>query len=272
MDLDAALDELYAQPLSDFIATRNALAKQLEGEDARELRSRRKPNLVVWTLNQVSRRHRADVDALLEIGERLRGAQRRTASGGSGDELREVQAERRRVVGRLAKAAAAILTDAGHAATPATLKKIEESLTASAADEEGASLLALGRLHRELVPGGFVDVGGLEVLPGEGKRLAKRRPDLKAVEPKVDEREVRAAREALDEAKASAARAEERAKDAEAEAERLSREARELELAAIAARREAKLARQRAKSAREEAEAAAKAEAEARSTLGDLER
>nr|MBA2626066.1 hypothetical protein [Acidimicrobiia bacterium] len=77
--LDAAVDELYELDPAAFVPARDALAKRLvaEGEpaEAKEVRARRRPTLVAWAANQLVRRDRAAVEALLAAGNRLRAAQ-----------------------------------------------------------------------------------------------------------------------------------------------------------------------------------------------------
>ena len=65
---DAALQRLYAVPPEEFVAVRNALAKELvqagNRKTAEEVKSLRKPTVVVWALNRVARDHRDGVEAL----------------------------------------------------------------------------------------------------------------------------------------------------------------------------------------------------------------
>src|SRR5439155_16223840 len=55
MELDTVLDRLYAVALDEFTATRNSLAKELAGDDARQVKALKKPNIAAWALNQLAR-------------------------------------------------------------------------------------------------------------------------------------------------------------------------------------------------------------------------
>src|SRR6478752_1021545 len=105
MDLDDALDELYAAAPGDFVAERSRLAKALKadgrGEEAAELAKVRKPPLAAWVLNQLARRNRRDVDLLLDSGNRLREAQAGVLGGADRDSLARAAAAQREAVHRL---------------------------------------------------------------------------------------------------------------------------------------------------------------------------
>ena len=66
MTFDDAVDELYGVPLGDFVSTRKRLANELGGDEGKELAKLRKPNIAAWTLNQLARRYRREVDLLLD--------------------------------------------------------------------------------------------------------------------------------------------------------------------------------------------------------------
>ena len=58
VDLDEALDALYATPPEDFTAARNGLTRALKAagrkDDAAEITALRKPNRLVWALDQLA--------------------------------------------------------------------------------------------------------------------------------------------------------------------------------------------------------------------------
>src|SRR4051812_2928004 len=89
MDLDEALDALYAATPEEFVPKRAELAKQLKAggrpEDAAAVVAARKPPLAAWALNQLSRRNRREVDLLLDAGHRLREAQAAVLGGANRD-------------------------------------------------------------------------------------------------------------------------------------------------------------------------------------------
>jgi D-serine deaminase-like pyridoxal phosphate-dependent protein len=130
---DEALDELYGAPLDQFVTERKRLATQLEGDDAKELAKLRKPSIAAWTLNQLARRERRDVDLLLDAGHRLRQA---------GLDKPAVERARKAEIDALKRLHAAARR---LGAREQTLTNVDEALRASAVTEEGREQLALGR-------------------------------------------------------------------------------------------------------------------------------
>lgn len=258
--LDSALDRLYGAPLDEFTARRNAIAKDLTGDAANEVKALKKPNLAAWALNQLSRTD--DLSALFDVTDKLRRAQRRVMSGGKPSELRTATDERNRVVGALTRRAGEILTEAGHAASSSTLSAISDSLIAVASDDEGAELLRKGRLTRELHPRSVVDLGGLTLVQsGEPDEAAL--PDLGALE---------AAREAVEEARRRVKDRTAAVTDANRDVEKLSLEADAAERRARSARESAEFAKRAAEARRSELDDAERALDEARAALRDAQR
>lgn len=231
--LDDDIDRLFALPLDEFTAARDALAKELRAAGDKEGTSRvkalKKPNLPAWSLNQLARRHPDEIDELFDVTERVRRAQRKVMSGGKASELREVTDERNRVVARLTRLTRAILEEAGRAAAPQTMTAVGDSLLAIASDEEGAQVLRSGRLSRELKPEAIVDVGGLTLVP----------PEPEAPEPAKPGRDVAAARAAVEQATRRRDEAERAAESGEGETQRLAQAAEFARRAADARRAEA---------------------------------
>ena len=232
MELDGVLNELYALPLDEFVAARDALAKRLkqdgERDAARAIRAARKPNVPAWALNQLVRRHRAEVEELLDIRDRM-------ASGGA-RELRAATAERRAAMARLLELAGDILDEGGHG-RGANLDKVARSLYAG---ERERDVLLSGRLERELEP---------DALEGAFGAL-----------PAIEEPEVGGEdRRRLETARARADEATRAAEDAAREAHRLARVAQD-------ARAEAERAEAAALKAQRRADRAADAAAAARAT------
>jgi len=258
-DLDSALDRLYGAPLDEFTQARNRLAKELTGDDAKQVKTLKKPNLAAWALNQLCRME--DLAVLFAVTDKLRRAQRRVMSGGKPTELRQATDERNKVVSALTRRAGEILSEAGHAAAPATLSAISDSLIAVASDDVGAELLKKGRLTRELHPQSVVDVGGLTLV--EGTPDEPPLPDMSALE---------AARDAVEEARARVKNATASVSEANREAEHLAREADETERRAKAARESAEFAKRAAEARRNEAAEADRALEEARNALREAQK
>jgi hypothetical protein len=230
--LDDAIDELYGADLDAFVAERAKLVRQLKDEgakdDAERLAKLRKPTVFAWTLNQLARRERRDVDLLLDAGHRLREAQADVLHGGDRVEFERAREIERDALRRLQRAAARLL--GGSSST--LLPKISSTLRTAAVTEEGRELLARGRFVAPLEAEGFDALAGLAPAgpptPRRGKSTAETQREAKA---------------ALREAKARLRELEAAAREAEAHAERLQGEAAAARLEADAARAAADEAR-----------------------------
>jgi hypothetical protein len=137
---------LYGLPPDEFTRARDELAKRLRTEgrsdDGAAVKALKKPNLPAWAVNQLTRRHRAEVKKLLEAGERLRTAHERLLSGGKQDELREAAERERELVETLVERAEPLLSEAGKP-SPASLERIRSTLHAASADEQLRAELVL---------------------------------------------------------------------------------------------------------------------------------
>lgn len=173
-ELEGRIDALYTLPLDRFTPERDALAKELQaagdGEAAKRVKGLRKPVVAAWALNALARENPEGIRELLELGTRLRDAQRRALSGGDVEPLREATEGRRRLVGRLAREAAAILERTGTSAGSHG-DDLSSTLDAAAVDEESGELLRSGRVTKPLHPPVSFGEPGLRVL--EGGRGAK---------------------------------------------------------------------------------------------------
>ena len=220
------VDALYALPLDEFTAARNALAKKLGSEEIRKLA---KPSVPAWAVNQLARRERKQLGELLKSGEAL---QKQVLGGKAGPAtMREAQQHERQLVRELVQSAEGLLKDAGRPATAAALERISETLAAGAQTAEGREALRSGRLTEALEPAGFEALTGLTP-----REQASPRDEL-----------------------AAARRAKE---DRRKERSRLQQEVRKLETRAAAAEREADEARKTAEKARAAADKVARTLAE----------
>jgi hypothetical protein len=260
VDREEALDRLYAAPIDEFTATRNAVAADLKkaGEEdaATTVKALKKPNLAAWAVNQVVRRHGDEIDALFTVTDKLRHAQRRVLSGGKASDLRTATDERNRIVGRLTKLVEKVLTDAGHGTSASTLAAAGESFVAVASDDVGAELLRKGRLTRELAPGSVLDVGGLSLVPRDDEE----EPDAAEQD---DRSRLQEAKRERDAARATLKAAREELKKANTEATRLEIESDEATKRAKSAHEKADFARRAAEARKDEVTAAERAVEEA---------
>ncbi|MEK8226438.1 hypothetical protein NKG05_10745 [Oerskovia sp. M15] len=83
---EQSVDQLFALPLDEFVAARNAAAKQAtaagDSVGAARLRALTKPTVAAWVVNQVARSHAQQIDDLVALGDKLRAAtEARTATG-----------------------------------------------------------------------------------------------------------------------------------------------------------------------------------------------
>lgn len=249
------IDQLYRLPLGEFTAARNELLKNSSAADKAGIQALQKPNLPAWAVNQLYWRERKVYDALVRAAERLRAAHAQAIKGRSVD-LPAVELPHTVAVKRATDRIREILGRAGEATTPATMNAVMDTLQALPGGSEP------GRLTRPLAPLGFGALGAIvkgaktpkglaeivtfapakppraspEVASAEAKRAKaeadKRQREIDVKLKKLD-REIAAARQAVDRAesaKAEADRKVERALDdlrrRRSELDRLERERR----------------------------------------------
>jgi hypothetical protein len=261
--IDEAIDALYARPLAEFTPARDALAAQLKKtgarDDAARVKALSKPAVSPWAVNQLHHRARAALDAFFESVGRLREAQR----VGSADDFRAAQASRRESLQALLREAETRLQESGHAASPATLQRIERTLEALAVN--GWPGGAQGRLAEDLEPPGFDAFSGLPPA-GPPKPSEPKRPPVEA---KAAVRERREAQERAESELAESQEALRQAKKAAAQAAADSDRARQ---AQAQAQDDLQRAAQRSREATERAERAAFEARQAATALSEAER
>lgn len=238
--LESAIDALYRGPRERFVTERNGLAKRLRAEGRSEraawVKGLTKPSVSAWAVAQLWWTRRDEVIALQQAGARLRAMLHR---GAGPAQQAEANREQRRIRDRLVDAAKRVLTDAGHAATPSTLRKISTSLEALAAHGPHGGPHP-GRLTEDLAPPGFdlltgpfppgpVSTDSDEPSPAEVNVDAADRAAVEAAE--------RALVDARDRAQDAARALDEITRDAEAAVLEAQRADEEHEQAVLAARR-----------------------------------
>jgi hypothetical protein len=152
LDLEARIDELYELAPSEFTAARNQLAKELRSadrrDDAAQVAKLARPTLAAWALNQVARRHAADVSRLLDSAEELRRRHGELAgSGASPAGLREAASAEREAREALLDRTSKVLEDHGISSTTA-MSQAADTLQAATFDESVGEVLRSGRLSR----------------------------------------------------------------------------------------------------------------------------
>ena len=252
MGIDEDIHDLYGLPPEAFTSARDELAKRLAADGDREasagVKRLRKPSLVGWALNQLSRRHLTELQALMGAGEALRRAQRRAASGAKDSGFQEATERRRAAIMKLTARATALLAEVGKP-TQSAEGDIGRTLEAASVDPEAGAQLLAGRLTKPIstVPG-FDSVGAFEVIAGVGAEEAE------GAEHSADRAALRNAERRARKAESDALRARMRAETLEEEAAQLRRRAEEALGEARRLEAEAAEARERLERSRREAE------------------
>ena len=174
MRLDEVVDELYGLPPDRFVGARNARAKELgasgERQAAGEVRKLPKPSAAAWAANVVVRTDRRTVEALLDLGEQLRRAQRQAR----GADIRNLSARRRELVQRLVVTAVERAEASGQPLGSQARRQLEETFEAAVADDTAATALRAGRLSDAMTHVGFGDVTVVDrPAAGDGQRRAR---------------------------------------------------------------------------------------------------
>lgn len=240
-------DDLYGLHPTEFIAVRDARAKELGPPLAGEVKQLRRPAPAAWVLNLLARERAAELDEVLDLGAGLRAAQ----AALDRDSLTRLSRERRTLVGALARTGAALAAEAGHPVATAVVDAVAATLDAGITDPEAAAALRTGRLLRPLETIGFepVDLAEAIALPEAGSRAAERRVAPERPRPRaVDDADAELVR-ARTRADAAVARAETDVEEATAELDRLEDRLRQARTAVAAAEREAEWLAQKRDSA-----------------------
>jgi hypothetical protein len=262
VDLDRVADELYGLPPDEFTRARDDAAREASDPAGKKaVKALRRPTVGAHAVNRLVRERPDDIDALLDLGERMRAAM-----AGGGAAVRDLTEERRRLV--------SALVDPG---LPSALRDdVTSTLEAATADPDLGAAVRTGRLVKPLRYAGF------GTLPDLGDALATPLPNTTGGKPvrtkaatqrkAADPRKASGAREAAPEPKPDLTAARQRVLDLAGVADDAQRRFD----AAVRAAAEARTLLDRAEAERAEAHKAARAahaEAErARRDLGRLER
>ncbi|HET9490692.1 MAG TPA: hypothetical protein VFR64_13170 [Methylomirabilota bacterium] len=241
------LARLHAVPLTDFVKTRDALARELRAArrtaEADAVAKLRKPTPAVWAINRVAREDPDAVARLVAVVDSLK-----RAHFGEPGPLAEATEAQRSTLEHVLERAKAVLANAGLGVSATVLGRMSATLLGAAADPEATAALRQGRLTHELPAPGFEALGG-------APRARTARRDEAAAESRGSR--VRDARRAAEsrarEAEQRARQAEQVASERRQAAEQAAREVHDLRQRLREAERRARDARRAAK----EAEAAA---------------
>jgi hypothetical protein len=200
--LDDIARELYAVNPDEFTAARDERAAQAkkagDTELARQLRKLRRPTTSAWLVNLLCRERNDELNKLLELAERFR------EEGLTGQRMRELSEQRRRLVRRLLGDAERLAENAGIGTSAEVIRQVEATLGAAVADSEAAELVLRGQLDKPL---SYVGFGPSASLGGTGQlRAVQSQPARPARREKPDPGEL--AKRKLAEARAAVKEAE----------------------------------------------------------------
>ncbi|GAA4864145.1 hypothetical protein [Saccharopolyspora rosea] len=275
-ELQDAERDLHVADPAEFVRRRGelvALARERgAGELAERVRALRKPTTAAWAVNLLAVEEADRLAELLDLGDRLRAAQRDLR----GAELRDLAAQRSRALAELTDRAAALAADRGHPLAESARRQVEQTLTAALSDPEAGARVRAAALEKPLEYSGF----GLDELSVEAIRRAAEQPpertrgtrtrtgtrrdeETARKRSRQAERERRAAREQADkaaeslrEADEALERAERARRAADDRREELRERLRHAEAELRQQRREVKAAREHRERAQREVDAA----------------
>ncbi|MGS0685909.1 hypothetical protein ACVBEQ_12315 [Nakamurella sp. GG22] len=211
--LREATDELYSADPDAFMTRRGELAaaakKSGDTATAKRIAALRKPTRSAYAVNSLARSDPDGMAELVELGERLREAERTVDPR----QIRELTKQRRRLVNDLTRRAFDAIGDTSPSS--AVRDEVVSTLTAALAEESIAAQVADGTLVKPARWEGFGSVGSpdLTLVPSGTDSGASRRKSEPRLEPTAVQRPSSSGRSRED-------RAEARRKAEEQEAER----------------------------------------------------
>ncbi|WP_165944756.1 hypothetical protein [Saccharopolyspora terrae] len=252
VDLRQVARELRTGDPVEFVTARDAAAARArESGDAQladRIKKLRKPTTAAWAVNLLADREPGELRALHDLGERLRNAQRELR----GDELRDLAAERTRLLDRLTARAVELAAERGYELAQAGREQISRTLTAALSDPEAAAEVQEATLTKPLEYSGF----GLDDLAAaairrqstaqkpRAKRPAKSSEDTGEAKLLELRHRLRDTEEQLDAASETLQRAEAACEEAQERCERLREELADADAELRDRRRDLKAARQ----------------------------
>jgi hypothetical protein len=170
VDVETVAEELYQEDPSAFVAQRDArvAAARQEGDRpaADAIKAFKRPSAPAWAVNLLARAHPDEMEALADLGSRLRQAQNSL----SGEDLRVLSRERHKFIVGLARQAQRLVAGQGRPLSAAAGRQVEDTLNAALAGPDAAAAAASGRLVRSLEHAGLgpVDLDGAVAGPAVG--------------------------------------------------------------------------------------------------------
>lgn len=160
-----SLDDLYAAEPEEFVAARNALAKQLKAagdkDTAAAVAKLRRPPVSAWALNQVARSRPDEIEALMTAAADLAGA----LADPAGADLRAIQRAFRSAIEAVVRTTLDVVSSSGRNPSPGLQQAIQATLQAAAVDDGIALALRSGVLAEDEPAPGFLFVESDEASP-----------------------------------------------------------------------------------------------------------
>ncbi|GAA1114986.1 type III secretion system stalk subunit SctO [Arthrobacter flavus] len=209
--LTEAAAQLYALPLEEFTADRNARARSADDKLlSAQIRRLPKPSTAAWLVNMLVKYRRDAVDEALELGVALRDAQEKLDQ----KRMKDLGQQRQRLLNGLGKEILALAEELGHGASATVAAEVEQTFRAAMTDPDAAAAVSTGRLLRALSASGW-DAVDLEGAVGGPFEPAAAPVMTRAGKNDPDEERVDSARIALEDAERTLAEADDDAGDAE---------------------------------------------------------
>jgi hypothetical protein len=197
MTYDEAISALYRAPHGEFVAERKRLSAELvkagDKTSAGVLAKHNRPSVSAWVVNQLWWRDAAALESLFASGARVRDGDLGAA------------AAHRQATANLVSKAAAILEEAGHSASEATLRKVSATLSALAA-AGGFAPDPPGALRSDRDPPGFEAMAGAATAVHPAPAAAPLKHDARERARAAEAEAARRAAEARERARAERAR------------------------------------------------------------------
>ena len=156
--LEIAIDALYALPLEEFVAARQALAKTVKGEDARQVKALAKPTTIPWVVNLLKWRDPGAYDRVTTSGAAFRTAQI-AALEGRGTTLREATATHRKALAEAAQLGTRLAASHGVTVDPDAVSRMLETVSLAERIAETP-----GRFTTLVQPAGFEALMGVALV------------------------------------------------------------------------------------------------------------
>jgi len=267
-DLRSIAQELYARPLSEFIAARKDAADRAgDKELARQVKALRKPSAAAWAVNALAREQADLVEEVVELGEQLRDAQ----ADSDGSRTRLLDRARRDLTRQALDEAAQLVTASGGTLSAQAAAGIEETLRAAMTDPDAANAVQDGLLVATFAANPFEPVDLTDVVAIPPERARPRTKKVKQGPTQLERKRLEVAEAKVDKARRKAKTAADELASLVEDRDALQDELLELRKRAKALEREMSETEQALDKAGKAADRAEEAERESQRELEDAE-